>query len=90
MNTIISWKNKVKDVIIVISDDFTFNEYNRTTVASSKKILGWILWTFETKKVKPAMMFFKALMLSPLEYYCIDITFQGGENCIVRMYKDIS
>lgn len=42
-NTFTSWKSNVKDLRVIMSEDLTFSEHNRATVASSIKMTGWIL-----------------------------------------------
>lgn len=37
--------------------------HNRATAASSKKVAGWILRSFNTREIKPVMTPFKALIL---------------------------
>lgn len=47
-DTGISEKRRVKDLGIIMSYDLTFSERNKAIIASLKKVIGWILWTFKT------------------------------------------
>lgn len=54
-----------------MSDDLTFTEHSRVTVASSKIMTGRILRALKLRELKVMMTIFKALVLSELDYCCV-------------------
>ncbi|TOF84806.1 hypothetical protein CGJ15_26030, partial [Vibrio parahaemolyticus] len=70
----------VKDLGVIMSEDLTFKDHNIVSIASARKMTGWIMRTFKTREAKPMMTLFRSLVLSRLEYCCtLTAPFKAGE-----------
>ena len=66
----IETKETIKDLGVTISCDGTFKAHILNTVETAKKLCGWILRTFKTRKAVTMVPLFKSLVLSKLDYCC--------------------
>lgn len=62
--------NHLRDLGVTISDDASFHCHIDNIVAKARKIMGWILRTFQTREANTLTTLFKALILPIVEYCC--------------------
>jgi hypothetical protein len=63
-------KEIIRDLGIMIKNDATFGAHIQHIVDKARKILFWILRTFDTRETAPMMTLYKALVRPHLEYCC--------------------
>ena len=64
----INRKNSVKDLGVTMSYTADFKEHIHSIVKRARRMAGWVLRTFKTRKAKPLLILFKSLVLPILEY----------------------
>ena len=67
----IEYKNKVKDLGVITSEDLLFREHIDSVVTSCKIKQGIILRKFITRKEEPMMKMFKTYIRSKIDYCCL-------------------
>ena len=66
--SLIQTKEHVRDLGVSMSNDLSFSHHIKNIVAKGRKMSGWILRTFSTRKKTVLITLFKALVIHTLEY----------------------
>jgi len=61
-------KHEVKDLGIILSDDFTFDAHICKMVQNVKRLMGWVLRTFVTRDRAHLLFIYKTLILPRIDY----------------------
>ena len=67
-NTIITPKDQINDLGVLISSNCLFKNQIDNVVKTANKLCGWILRTFKTRAPKLMILLWKSLVLSKLDY----------------------
>ena len=66
----IARKNQVRDLGVVLSDDFSWSPHINQMVDAARKITSWTLGVFKDRSPAVMLQLFKSLIRSKLEYCC--------------------
>ena len=61
-------KEDIKDLGVLLSNDFSFSKHIDKTTLACRKMMGWIMRTFRTRNVRVMMVLWKSLIQSRLDY----------------------
>ena len=66
--TIITEKEEVKDLGVIINNDVSFTSHIDAVIESAKQLTSWVLRTFKTRDHGPMLILWKSLILPKIEY----------------------
>ena len=67
----ITQKNQIKDLGIIIEDNWSFHQHITNTAAKGHKMAGWALRTFKSRATKVLKTLLQTLIISHVEYACV-------------------
>ena len=69
---VITTKNNVKDLGVMMSDNCMFTEQINNVIEKAKNLTSWIFRAFSTRNVKTILTLYKALVIPVLEYCSVN------------------